>query len=218
MMASLRIIVLALFALSTTTVAFAADAGFAPMPPDTDTSDAASDAAESDASDVGPESDAMESDVMESDAMDSDAMESDVMDSDVMESDVMESDVMESDAMESDVMDSDVMDSDVMEPPSGQFTESECWDEECPAEVEACQASPDCVAYNACVLSSADGNALQACLQGLVDELGEEAVDAAGALYNAIQQCGLERLRDDRGHLRWNLRSLQRRDGLQLRL
>ena len=153
MMASLRIIVLALFALSITTVAFAD-----PMPPDAAMSDAESDAAESDASDVGPVFD--------------------VTESDVTESDVTESDVVEPEP-------------DATEPPSGQFSESECWDEMCPEQINACKADANCSSYAGCIVNSANDTALETCLTELQTALGEEVFAAASDLYQKIGlDCG----------------------------
>lgn len=152
-MASLKIIVLALFALSITTVAFAADAMEDPLPEDAATSDAASDT-----TDVGPVSD-----------------------------------VVESDAAASDVVESDVVDPepDATEPPSGQFSESECWDEKCPDQINACKADANCSSYAGCVVNPADDAALEACLTELQTALGEEAFGAAAELYQTIgQDCG----------------------------
>ena len=157
MKASLRIIVLALFALSITTVAFAADAGEEPLPPDAGTSDAAeSDAAASDVieSDIGPESDATESDATESDVVDPEP--------------------------------------DATEPPSGQFSESACWDEMCPDQINACKADANCSAYAGCIVNNdGDQAGLEACLTALQGDIGEEAAGAAAELYQAIAvECG----------------------------
>jgi hypothetical protein len=153
MMASLKIIVLALFALSITTVAFAADADEDPLPPDAATSDATSDT-----TDVGPVSD-----------------------------------VVESDAAASDVVESDVVDPepDATEPPSGQFSESECWDEMCPDQINACKADANCSSYAGCLVNSADEAALETCLTELQTALGEDVFTAAGELYQKIAiDCG----------------------------
>ncbi len=162
MKASLRIIVLALFALSITTVAFAADAGEDPLPPDAGTSDAA-------------ESDAAASDVIESDI----GPESDVVESDVVESDVVESDVVEPEP-------------DATDPPSDQFSESECWDEMCPDQINACKADVNCSAYAGCIVDNAGDDAgLEACLTALQADIGDEAAGAASELYQAIAvDCG----------------------------
>jgi hypothetical protein len=141
MMAPLRILALACFALSLTTVAFAADAGD-PLPEDAGSTDAAAtdatagdaDAAVTDATDAGPVEDAPE--------------------------------------------------------PSGQFSESECWDEMCPDQINACKADPICTAYAGCIVSP-PGDDAQACMDALLASEGDAAVTAAQQLYGAIgADCG----------------------------
>jgi len=119
--------------------------------------------------------------------------ESDVTESDVTESDVTESDVTESDVTESDVTESDVVEPepDATEPPSGQFSESECWDEMCPEQINACKADANCSSYAGCIVNSANDTALETCLTELQTALGEEVFAAASDLYQKIGlDCG----------------------------
>ena len=142
MTASLRVTVLALFALSITTVAFAADAGEDPIPTDAATSDAESDA-ETPTDDVGPSSDVVDPEP------------------------------------------------DTTEPPSGQFSESECWDEMCPEQINACKADANCTSYAGCIVNSVDDAAVEACLTELQTTLGADPFQAASELYQKIAiDCG----------------------------
>lgn len=79
---------------------------------------------------------------------------------------------------------------DVQDPdPTGQFSESECWDAECATEVAVCKADPICASFAACV-SSGQGDWEQ-CAEATVGEgHTEEAFDAAFQLYYAIAECG----------------------------
>ena len=81
-------------------------------------------------------------------------------------------------------------------PTSSQFSESECWDEMCPTQINACKADPGCTAIAGCVVDSINAGTQKssaACADELVQSgvILEADAEASHALYYAIgDECG----------------------------
>lgn len=80
----------------------------------------------------------------------------------------------------------DCDDEPVPPPSDGPFSINDCWNEQCVAETQACQADPNCVAYNECY----KGEDFD-CQQAIADA-NPEAVE----LHQALRECGWQNCND----------------------